>query len=105
MTWRAKVGPPAWRQSPLAPASIAAMRTLLALGCCLAAVATAEKTTRALPPFSSLDLGRDGCMPIGVRVVEGDYALEIVAEARSPLPRICAPRPAAGAEGFSARAR
>jgi hypothetical protein len=58
------------------------MRALLALGCCLAAVAAAEKTTRALPPFSSLNLGRDGCMPVGVRVVEGDYALEIVAEAR-----------------------
>ena len=81
------------------------MRALLALGCCLAAGAAAEKTTRALPPFSSLDLGRDGCMPMGVRVVEGDYALEIVAEARPPLPRFRRPRRAAGAEGFSALAR
>jgi hypothetical protein len=63
------------------------MRALLALGCCLAVAAAAEKTKRALPPFTSLDLGRDGCMPIGVRVVEGTdgYALEIVAEARGAL--------------------
>ena len=79
------------------------MRALLALGCLAAAAAAAEKTTRALPPFSSLDLGRDGCMPVGVRVVEGDYALEVVAEARAPR---AASRPrAAGAEGFSARGR
>ena len=65
------------------------MRALVAL-CCLAAAARApaanaatSKTTRALPPFSSLDLGGDGCMPFGLRVAEGpDYALEIVAEAR-----------------------
>ena len=64
------------------------MRALLALSCVVAACAPAAaaagaKTVRALPPFSSLDLGRDGCMPIGIRVVEGtDYALEIVAEVR-----------------------
>ena len=84
------------------------MRALLALGCCLAAVAAAEKTTRALPPFSALDLGRDGCMPIGVRVVEGnDYALEIVAEARRALPRFARaePPPRPTVAWFSARAR
>jgi hypothetical protein len=66
------------------------MRALVVL-CCLAAAvrassasASAAKTTRALPPFSALDLGGDGCMPFGLRVVEGpDYALEIVAEARA----------------------
>jgi hypothetical protein len=66
------------------------MRALLAL-CCLAAAArapgaaaAASKTTRPLAPFTALELGHDGCMPVGVRVVEGpDYALEIVAEARA----------------------
>jgi hypothetical protein len=67
------------------------MRTLLALSCVFAAcahTAAGAKTVRTLPPFSSLNLGRDGCMPIGIRVVEGaDYALEIVAEVRDASSR------------------
>ena len=69
----------------------AAMRAMLAAMCALAAAldvpaapaVAATKTTRPLPPFTSLELGRDGCMPVGMRVVEGPaYSLEIVAEVR-----------------------
>jgi len=65
------------------------MRAPLLALCCLAAAARAaaqaqgSKVTRALAPFSALDLG--GCLPFGLRVAEGaDYALEIVAEVRRP---------------------
>ncbi len=45
------------------------------------AVAT---SLRSLPPFSALELGRQGCMPISVRVAEGsDFGVEVTAQARA----------------------
>ena len=49
-------------------------------------------SSRQLPPFTSLVLGLNGCMPLSVRVAEGDYGLDVQAQARAAPGRAWAPR-------------
>ena len=71
------------------------MRAVLCLACLLVAHAVAARepsaqsvdavvtTSTQLPPFSALELGISGCMPLSMRVAEGDFGFEVTAQARA----------------------